>query len=127
MPDTTTPATTAEPGDSPWRYDTVTAAVCRHCQAAVPAGRSRDYCSNRCRQAAYRRRSNPTRLPLPAAPPAGRTRTDIGVYECPACNERMLGQRRCPDCNTFARRLGDGGCCTSCGEIITTNELLNPA
>jgi hypothetical protein len=39
----------------------------------------------------------------------------------------MLGQRRCDECNLFARRVGDGGCCTACGEIITVEELLEAA
>ncbi len=115
----------ATPPAAPWRDGTVTAATCPHCAAALPTSHARVYCSNRCRQAAYRRRANPIRIPPPPAP-AGRTRTEIGVYECPHCTERLLGERRCPDCNIFTRRLGDGGCCTSCGDIITTDELLNP-
>jgi hypothetical protein len=47
------------------------------------------------------------------------------VYECPGCRQRLTGQRRCPDCNLFTRRIGDGGCCTGCGEILTITELLN--
>jgi predicted amidophosphoribosyltransferase len=46
-----------------------------------------------------------------------------GVYECPDCGERLL-QRRCPDCNRFARRIGNGGCCPACGDTITLDELL---
>ena len=55
------------------------------------------------------------------------SRTTSGVYECPSCGERLAGQRRCPECNLYARRLGTGGCCTSCGEILTINELLEAA
>jgi len=128
VPDTTTlvPAPTAAWSDpaSPWRDATVTA-HCQHCRAAFPAGGPRRYCSNRCRQAAYRRRGQVSPTP-PPTPPAGRSRTEVGVYECPGCGERMAGQRRCPDCQLFARRIGDGGCCTSCGEVLTTDELLNP-
>jgi len=45
------------------------------------------------------------------------------VYECPGCEERFVDKRRCPDCNLFCRRLGLGGCCPSCGEIVTAEEL----
>jgi hypothetical protein len=44
------------------------------------------------------------------------------VYECPICEER-LSERRCPDCNVFCRRLGVGGCCPACGEIVLADEL----
>jgi len=45
------------------------------------------------------------------------------VYECPGCGERFVDGRRCPDCNVFCRRLGSGGCCPSCGEVVTADEL----
>jgi hypothetical protein len=46
------------------------------------------------------------------------------VYECPECEERFVGERRCPDCQVFCRRLGVGGCCPSCGEVVTADELV---
>jgi hypothetical protein len=122
----TRPAGQADPvpgACGPWRYGSVTAA-CGHCGGALPAGRSRRFCSGACRQAAYRRRGASTPPAAPPLPP-GRSRTSAGVYECPGCGERLAGQRRCPDCHLFARRLGDGGPCTSCGEILTIAELLN--
>jgi hypothetical protein len=33
-------------------------------------------------------------------------------------------ERRCPDCQLFALRIGDGGSCTGCGEVLTVTELL---
>jgi len=77
------------------------------------------------RQAAYRARHRPLAPTLTLPPGAGGSRTASGVYECPGCGERLAGERRCPDCNLFARRLGEGGCCPTCNEIITINELLN--
>ena len=44
------------------------------------------------------------------------------VYECPSCEERVVG-RRCPECNVFCRRLGPGGGCPACCEIVLADEL----
>ncbi len=44
------------------------------------------------------------------------------VYQCPECDERMP-DRRCGDCNPFTRRLGPGGPCPSCDEMILAAEL----
>jgi hypothetical protein len=44
------------------------------------------------------------------------------VYECGECGERTL-HRRCPDCKLFTRRIGTGGHCPSCDELITTLEI----
>ncbi|GAC1617530.1 MAG: hypothetical protein NVS9B1_26860 [Candidatus Dormibacteraceae bacterium] len=99
---------------APWRDETTPA--CRRCgtvlTATNPTGRPALYCGPACRQADYRDRQ------------ARPSRTETGVYECPDCGQRLAGERRCPDCNLFARRLGDGGTCSSCGEILTTSELL---
>jgi predicted RNA-binding Zn-ribbon protein involved in translation (DUF1610 family) len=48
------------------------------------------------------------------------------VYECPGCGERLVG-RRCPDCNVFCRRLGPGGGCPACGEVVLVEELEGEA
>ena len=45
------------------------------------------------------------------------------VYECPDCEERYVGERRCPECNLWCRRVGRGGHCPSCDEIVTLEEL----
>ena len=44
------------------------------------------------------------------------------VYECPSCQERLL-ERRCPDCNVFCHRLGRGGRCPACEEMVLVDEL----
>jgi len=49
------------------------------------------------------------------------------VYECPACGERRLGERRCEECNLFCRRIGRGGECPHCGEPVAACELAEPA
>ena len=53
------------------------------------------------------------------------TATTSVVYECPGCEERFVDERRCPDCSLFGRRLGPGGCCPACGEIVTADELAD--
>jgi hypothetical protein len=44
------------------------------------------------------------------------------VYECPSCGERQSG-RRCSECNVFCRRLGLGGRCPACDEVVLVGEL----
>lgn len=48
------------------------------------------------------------------------------VYQCPECEERYLGERRCPDCNLFTRRIDLGGCCPSCDEPVAISDLAEP-
>ena len=96
---------------------------CLACTGPLPAGRVRRYCSDRCRQAGWRRRnqtqaSSATTLPEPTS---RRTGT---IYVCPECDTRYLGQNRCADCNTFCQRLGPGGTCHGCDELITMEELM---
>ena len=43
------------------------------------------------------------------------------VYEC---GERYLGERRCPDCGLWCRRVGIGGNCTECDHVLAVAELL---
>lgn len=53
------------------------------------------------------------------------TTTLAAIYECNECGERST-DRRCPDCNLFNRRLGDGGHCPNCDEPVLIQELFNP-
>jgi hypothetical protein len=46
------------------------------------------------------------------------------VYQCPACDVRLLGQQRCEDCGVFARRLGPGAACPHCEEPIAIVDLI---
>jgi hypothetical protein len=103
--------------------------LCTICQTnAVPA-RAR-YCSDACKQRAYRLRRAAVGSPMLTdriAPPRSRpARTAHTVYECPACETRLLGEQRCPDCHVFCRRLGLGGSCPHCDEPILLAELLPP-
>ena len=78
-----------------------------------PSGRRR-FCSDACRQAAWRARQ-PV---VPVAPIPPRSPRPLTVYECPACEARFLGEQRCPDCHLFCRRVGPGGACPHCDERI---------
>ena len=85
----------------------------------VRSGRRR-YCSDACRQAAYRLRLDASPIP----PTTERLPRTAIVYECPRCERRQLGTQRCEECNTFRRRLGPGGPCPHCAELVTLAELL---
>ena len=100
---------------------TMAQAICAVCGRAFrPVGRRR-FCSDACRQAAWRRRQS-TPAPLPdRAPRPARSAT---VYECPSCGTRYLGQQRCPDCQRFCRRVGPGGRCPHCDEPVAFGDLV---
>ena len=96
-------------------------ASCVACAGPLPSGRARQYCSPACRQDAYRRRHQPAR---PSAQlPARRSRRDGTVYACGSCESRYLGEQWCPDCNRPCQRLGAGGTCPNCEEVILSEEL----
>jgi len=46
------------------------------------------------------------------------------VYQCPRCDERYLGERRCASCQLYCRALGLGGQCEDCDHIMLLTELL---
>ena len=46
------------------------------------------------------------------------------IYECGRCGERFLGERRCGDCNVFARAVGLGGVCPECDTPLLIEDLL---
>jgi hypothetical protein len=102
-------------------------AGCPICAASLPSARAR-YCSDACKQRAYRSRQVDRSAPAVGhlaadLEPAG-DRLPTMVYECPACDTRYLGERRCPDCHRFCRKLGPGGACPHCDEPVLIAELL---
>jgi len=100
---------------------------CPVCQATLTSARAR-YCSDACKQRAYRLRQTPSPVDLDALTAELRSRhalTTRTVYECPSCEVRMLGEQRCPDCHVFCRRLGLGGPCPHCDDPLTLAELLD--
>lgn len=99
--------------------------ACPVCGQPRPSSRAQ-YCSEACKQRAYRLRHA---RPVNAAGLAGELRrrgqlTARTIYECPACQERFLGQQRCDTCNRFCRSLGIGGACSDCDRLILLDELL---
>ena len=102
---------------------------CGLCQTPVRSARAR-YCSDACRQRAYRlRQTGPAQagddqILTTALRRQGRLAAQR-VYECPDCAQRFLGERRCPDCNRFCRGLGLGGRCPHCDDLVLLSELLD--
>ena len=100
------------------RNDIATTAttVCPHCGSRfTPVGRRR-WCSDACRQSAWRVRRAAPRPTQPA-------KIDT-VYECPQCLTRYLGEQRCADCNTWCRRLGPGAPCPHCQDLVAVQDLV---
>jgi hypothetical protein len=104
------------------------AAACLLCATPLASARAR-YCSEACKQRAYRLRqadrATPERAAVAHELQRVRARVAHTVYECPTCGERYLGLRRCPDCQHFCRALGLGGTCPHCDQVILSSELLD--
>lgn len=100
---------------------------CPVCATPLPSTCT-SYCSAACQQRAFRLR----RVDL-AAGDVSHIRDDLRrrgalvahtIYECPTCGERLVGERRCPECHVFCRALGLGGHCPDCDQPILLAELL---
>lgn len=108
---------TTNASDRPVRYDTAT--TCGYCGATfVATGRQR-WCSDACRQGAWRARRAAPRPPQPA-------KADT-VYACPICDARYLGEQRCPECNCWAARVGPGGPCPHCDGLVALADIVEVA
>ena len=117
-----------------WRYGSEPTAGaeprCPVCRAGLPSRRAR-FCSDACRQRAYRlRQVDLTVTDTASLVTELKRRADLlahRLFECHACGEQYLGEQRCPDCNRFCRLLGLGGACPSCDQPILLAELLGLA
>lgn len=90
---------------------------CPWCSAPfAPSGRRR-FCSDACKQANWRARHARAAVAEIVVAPAGT------VYECPDCESRYLGTRRCEVCNLFCRRVGPGALCPHCDEPVAHADL----
>jgi ribosomal protein L32 len=99
---------------------------CLVCGAALTSSRAR-YCSRAHQQRAFRLRHPPS------LPDLQRLRQELQrrravvartIYECPSCGERLVGERRCPDCRLFTRAIGLGGHCPECDAPLLLVDLL---
>jgi hypothetical protein len=105
----------------------VVARACPVCGGTPPSSRS-VYCNTACKQLAYRLRHQRHAGVDPVAVRKQlqhqRLLVAHTVYECPTCNERYLGERRCSSCQLYCRALGLGGHCDDCEHIMLLTELL---
>jgi hypothetical protein len=99
---------------------------CLVCGAALRSSRAR-YCSRAHQQHAFRLRHQTS------PPDLQRLRQELQrrravvmqtVYECPSCAERLVGERRCPECHLFSRAIGLGGHCPECATPVLLLDLL---
>jgi hypothetical protein len=101
---------------------------CALCGQPRPTTRRGRYCTAACRQRAFRlRRAAATDLDQADVRAELRRRRALvahTVYECGICGERLVGERRCPDCNVYCRALGLGGGCPECDQPIVLTDLL---
>jgi hypothetical protein len=102
--------------------------MCPMCSRTFPLAGRGIYCGPTCRQRAFRLRQRQAN---------GVTLTHLAdvlrrehhlvaqtVYECPACDERFLGERRCDQCHLMCRKVGLGGRCSACDDILTITDLV---
>jgi predicted amidophosphoribosyltransferase len=111
---------TAMPPRNDARNDTAT---CPACQKPFTRNGRQRWCSDACRQAAWRRR-NPPAGPPPATLPPARPARDHTIYQCGECEQRYLGQQWCHDCNRPCQRIGPGGTCPNCDEPVALQDLI---
>ena len=83
------------------------------------------YCTAACRQKAYRQRTITTQIRAAIPSPPQRNRRQMSVYQCPDCEQVLLGEQWCPDCQRPCHRLGLGGNCPYCAEPVTVDQLLD--
>ena len=99
---------------------------CLVCGAALRSRRAR-YCSRAHQQHAFRLRHQPNLPDLQQLRQELQRRRAVvaqTVYECSNCGERFVGQRRCPECNLFARSIGLGGHCPECDTPLLLVDLI---
>ena len=100
---------------------------CPVCGAGVPSTRAM-YCSVACKQLAFRRRHQRPVIGEVAVVyqqlASQRQRVAHTIYECPRCEERYVGERRCSACQLYCKALGLGGHCEECDYILLLSELL---
>lgn len=103
-------------------------ADCPLCGRPRPSPRS-TYCTDACRQRAFRlRHAVLTTIDTDQLRAELRRRGELvahTLYECGRCGERLVGERRCPDCHVFGRAIGLGGRCSECDAPLLLADLLD--
>ena len=101
--------------------------TCLLCNAPLSSSRA-IYCSAACKQLAFRLRqrqaANPDVTLVRQQLKRQRLLAAHTIYECPSCDERFVGERRCPSCQLFCRALGVGGPCPECDQPILLSDLV---
>jgi hypothetical protein len=102
-----------------------TTASCAACgQPFTPVGRRR-WCSDACRQAAWRQRHPATPADSTAAVPAPPLPArDHTIYQCGECGQRYLAEQWCHDCSRPCQRVGPGGPCPNCDKPVALSDLI---
>jgi hypothetical protein len=99
---------------------------CLMCGRPRPSARAR-YCTRACQQRSYRLRHQGPPTDLTSVRTALKRRKVLvahTIYECARCGERLLGGRRCENCNLFTRAVGVGGACPECDTPVLLEDLL---
>ena len=113
--------------DTPMREDSRDGPCgCLLCGGPRPSPRAR-YCTRACQQRSYRLRHQTPPADLTSVRKALQRRKALlahTIYECGGCGERFLGERRCGDCNLFARAVGVDGSCPECDTTVFIADLL---
>ena len=61
---------------------------------------------------------------LPAVLDTAKTENLSPTATLETLQARYLGTQRCQDCNTWCRRLGAGGTCPHCDDIVAVKDLV---
>ena len=99
---------------------------CLMCGGPRSSTRAR-YCTRACQQRSYRLRHQTPTADLTNVRKVLQRRKSLvahTIYECSECGERFLGERRCGDCNLFARAVGVGGACPECDAPVLLEDLV---
>jgi hypothetical protein len=99
---------------------------CLVCGATLLSTRAR-YCSRAHQQRAFRLRQRVGQPDLPRLRQELQRRRAIVahmIYECPSCGERLVGERRCPECHLYSRAIGLGGHCPECDTPLLLVDLF---
>ena len=118
-----TTASTETPRREGWRDGP---GGCLICGKDVSSTRAK-YCTRAHQQYAYRLRHQTPTADLTRVRKALQRRKALvahTIFECGGCGERFLGERRCGDCNVFARAVGLGGSCPECDAAVLVDDLL---